>query len=87
MKPTYAAAIEHMRVMENRIRHQEAAIHLLKNESRDTTDAERRLTLLHAVSQEMRIQLAQLAPTAEQVAAPAWVLPLGLLDTKRTQRS
>jgi hypothetical protein len=46
--------------MENRIRQQEAAIHILKNESRDTTDAERRLTLLHAVSQEMRIQLAHL---------------------------
>jgi hypothetical protein len=84
MEPTYAAATEHMRVMEDRIRQQEAAIHLLKNENQDTTDAERRLTLLHAVSQEMRLQLAQLAPTAEQVAAPAWVLPLVLLDTKRT---
>ena len=84
MEPTFAAAIEHIRVMEDRIRQQEVAIHLLKNEGRDTTDADRRLRLLRAVSQEMRLQLAQLAPTAEQVAAPAWALPLGLLDTKQT---
>jgi hypothetical protein len=84
MKPTFAAAIEHIRVMEERIRQQEAAIHLLKTEGRDTTDADRRLKLLHAVSQEMRIQLAHLGPTVEQVAAPTWALPLGSLSNKQT---
>jgi hypothetical protein len=43
--------------------------------------------LLHAVLQEMRIQLAHLAPTLEQIAAPAWALPLGPRDNKQTQRS
>ena len=52
MKPTFAAAIEH--IMEERIRQQEAAIHLLKTEGRDTADADRRLKLLHAAFQEMQ---------------------------------
>jgi len=34
------------------------------------------LKLLRAALEEMRIQLAQLTPTAQQVAAPAWALPL-----------
>lgn len=84
MEPTFAAAIEHIRVMEERLRQQEAAIHLLKTEGRDTTDADLRLKLLCVVSQEMRIQLAHLAPTVEQVAAPTWALPLGMLDNKKT---
>ena len=71
-------------VMEERLRQQEAAIHLLKTEGRDTTDADLRLKLLCVVSQEMRIQLAHLAPTVEQVAAPTWALPLGMLDNKQT---
>jgi hypothetical protein len=84
MELTFAAAIEHIRVMEDRIRKQEVAVRFLKIAGHDTTDAERRLKLLHAVSQEMRIQLAQLAPSVEQVVAPAWALPLGLLNNKQT---
>ena len=87
MEATFAAAIGHIRVMEERICQQEVAIHLLKNEGRDTTDANRRLKLLHAVLKEMRVQLAHLAPTSEQVAAPAWALLLGPRDNKQTQRS
>jgi len=84
MEATFAAAIEHMRVMEDRVRQQEVAIRFLKNAGRDTTDADARLKLLRFALEEMRIQLAQLAPTAEQIAAPAWALPLGLLHNKQT---
>jgi hypothetical protein len=83
MEPTFAAAIEHIRVMEDRIRQQEVAIPCLKNAGRDATDADLRLKLLRAALAEMRIQLTQLAPTVEQVAAPTWALQLGLLDTKQ----
>jgi hypothetical protein len=84
MDPTYAAAVEHIEVMEKRIRQQVDAIGVLEAAGGDTTDANRRLKLLDFALSEMRIQLAQLAPTAQQVAAPAWVLPLGLLDTNQT---
>jgi hypothetical protein len=76
MERIVAAAIEHIRVMEGRITKQEAAIERLRNLREDASDAERRLKLLRTALQEMRIQLAQLTPTAEQVAAPAWALPL-----------
>jgi len=76
MDPIFAAAIEHIRRMEGRILNQERAIEQLRLERRDVSDATRRLKLLHAALDEMRIQLAQLTPTNEQVSAPTWALPL-----------
>lgn len=76
MDPIFAAAMEHIRRMETRIANQKLAIERLRIERRDTSDAMRRLALLHAALSEMRTQLAQLTPTQEQVAAPSWALPL-----------
>ena len=76
MDPIFAAAIEHIRRMEARIANQTLAIERLRIERRDISDATRRLALLRAALAEMRIQLAQLTPTDEQVSAPAWALPL-----------
>lgn len=76
MDPIFSAAIEHIRVMDGRITKQQDAIERLRMLREDASDAERRLRLLRAALEEMRIQLAQLTPTAEQVAAPAWALPL-----------
>jgi hypothetical protein len=84
MESVIAAAIEHIRVMEGRITKQEAAIERLRILREDASDAERRLTLLRTALDEMRIQLAQLTPTAEQVAAPAWALPLVSVTTDDT---
>ena len=76
MEPTYSAAIEHIKVMEARIRRQSDAISLLKASGHDTKDADCRLRLLNFALTEMRVQLAHLAPTEEQLEAPAWALPL-----------
>jgi hypothetical protein len=87
MDPILSAAIEHIRLMEGRITKQEAAIERLRILREATADAEQRLRLLRAALEEMRIQLAQLTPTAEQVAAPAWALPLGPATTDKTPSS
>jgi hypothetical protein len=78
MEAPFTGAIEHIRIMEGRIRQQEVAIGYLKTAGLDTSAAVRRLNLLHSALEEMRIQLAQLTPTEEQMAAPAWALPLGM---------
>jgi hypothetical protein len=75
MEPTFVSAIEHIKVMEARVRQQTEAICLLKAVGRDTTDADRRLKLLNFALAEMRIQLAHLAPTQEEAEAPTWALP------------
>ena len=76
MEPTFAAAIEHIKIMETRIRRQNEAVNLLRALGQDTEDADRRLKLLNFALAEMRMQLAQLAPSTEQVDAPTWALPL-----------
>jgi len=83
MEPTFAAAIAHIKIMEARIRQQTDAICLLKATGEETSDADRRLKLLEFALGEMRTQLAQLAPTEEQVAAPTWALRLGILDNDK----
>ena len=75
MEPTFAAAIEHIKVMEARVRKQTDAICLLKALGQDTSDADRRLKLLNFALSEMQVQLAHLAPTEEQAEAPTWALP------------
>jgi hypothetical protein len=75
MEPTFSAAIDHIRVMEARIRQQSEAIGLLKATGQDTSDADRRLKLLNFALAEMQTQLAQLAPTEKQAEAPTWALP------------
>jgi hypothetical protein len=76
MNPTFLAAADHIRRMEVRIEKQKLSLERLRIERRDAADAQRRLALLHAALAEMRTQLEQLTPTQEQVAAPAWALPL-----------
>jgi hypothetical protein len=76
MDTIFSAAIEHVRVMEARIAKQESAIERLRMMREDSSDAERRLRLLHAALAEMRTQLGQLTPTREQASAPVWALPL-----------
>ena len=76
MDPILSAAIEHIRVMEDRMAKQDVAIERLRMMREDSSDAERRLRLLRAALAEMRIQLGQLTPTSEQVSAPVWALPL-----------
>ncbi len=75
MESTFASAIEHIKVMEGRIRQQTEAICLLKAGDQDTTDADRRLKLLNFALAEMQTQLAHLAPTEEQAKSPTWALP------------
>ena len=87
MDPIFSAAIEHIRVMEGRITKQQAAIERLRMLREATADAEHRLRLLRAALEEMRIQLAQLTPSAQQIAAPAWALPLKSATTDETPTS
>jgi hypothetical protein len=75
MEQTFIAAIDHINTMEARIRQQTDAIRLLEATGEDTSDAYRRLKLLNFALSEMQTQLAHLAPTGEQVDAPAWTLP------------
>jgi hypothetical protein len=75
MEPTFAAALEHIKIMETRIRRQSEAVSLRRALSQDTEDADRRLKLLNFALAEMRTQLAQLAPSPEQAGAPTWALP------------
>jgi uncharacterized membrane protein YccC len=79
MGQTFAAALEHIRVMEGRINQQASAIEVLQKADQDTSDAVHRLKLLHAALDEMRIQLAQLAPNEAQVSDPIWARKLGLV--------
>jgi hypothetical protein len=76
MEPTFAAAIEHIKVMEARISQQTEAISLLRALGQDMSDADRRLKLLNFALAEVQTLLAQLAPTVEPVEAPAWAIPL-----------
>jgi hypothetical protein len=76
MDSILAAAIEHIRLMDRRIAGQKLAIERLGIEQRDTSAAMRRLALLNAALQEMRVQLAQLTPSEHQLSAPVWALPL-----------
>jgi hypothetical protein len=84
MDSIFSAAIEHIRVMEDRITKQKSAIERLSMMREEASDAERRFKLLQAALEEMRIQLAQLTPTAQQVAAPAWALALASSTTDDT---
>ena len=76
MKAIFAAALGHIRLMEGRIQQQEAVIERLKQAGEDTSQAVVKLNLLRSALDEMRLQIARLVPTEEQVAAPAWALPL-----------
>jgi hypothetical protein len=54
---------EHLQVMEARIKAQVALVVRLKQIGQDASEAMRRLDLLQRALQEMRLQLARLAPT------------------------
>jgi hypothetical protein len=60
----------HLRMMELRIEQQVEAIERLKQSGQDTSDAERRLSLLQHALGEMRIQLGQLSPTERDGKRP-----------------
>jgi len=74
MEPIFAAAIGHVRLMESRIAQQEAELLRLREAGQDPSEARKRLCLLRTTLGEMRIQLARLVPTEEQIAPPTWVL-------------
>jgi len=76
MEPTFAAALDHIKIMDTRIRRQSEAIDLLKALGQHTEDADRRLKLLNFALTEMRAQLAQLAPSTQPAEAPTWALRL-----------
>jgi hypothetical protein len=80
MNKPFAAAIQHIRLMETRIKEQQAAIERLKQSGEDPTPSASRLRLLQAALEEMRLQLARLVPSDEQVATPIWALPLVSAD-------
>jgi hypothetical protein len=84
MEQIFPAAMEHIRLMETRIAQQEAANERLRHVGQDTSEGISRLKLLYAALEEMRFQLARLAPTDKQVAEPRWILPL--MDDKREKR-
>jgi hypothetical protein len=83
MNSPFDAATRHIETMEERIRQQQSAIDRLKREGKDTSEAAMRLNLLRSALDEMRLQLARLIPTPQQVAAPDWALPLGLEQAPR----
>ena len=60
----------HIRMMELRIEQQVEAIERLKQSGQDTSEAERRLSLLQHALNEMRIQLGQLSPTERDNKRP-----------------
>ena len=60
----------HLRMMELRIEQQVEAIERLKQSGQDTSEAERRLSLLQHALGEMRIQLGQLSPTERDSKRP-----------------
>jgi hypothetical protein len=72
MEHTFRAAMEHIHLMESRIAQQQRTIQRLRQTGQDTSEGISRLKLLHAALEEMRIQLARLVPTEEQIAAPMW---------------
>jgi len=83
MEQTFPLAIDHIRIMEARIRQQEVTIERLASEGLETSSAVRRLKLLSSALEEMRLPLAQLAPTQEPILTPAWTLPLAMLGNLR----
>ena len=66
----------HLRMMELRIEQQVEAIERLKQSGQDTSEAERRLALLQHALGEMRIQLGQLSPTAQDNKRPTRSSPV-----------
>jgi len=76
MNSPFDAATRHIETMEERIRQQLSAIDRLKREARDISEATMRLNLLRSALDDMRLQLARLVPTEQQVAATHWALPL-----------
>jgi uncharacterized coiled-coil protein SlyX len=80
----FRAAMEHIHLMESRIAQQQTTIQRLRQNGQDISRGVARLNLLYAALEEMRIQLARLAPTEEQVAAPMWALRV--VNTGRDKR-
>jgi hypothetical protein len=63
MSPVLDPAGEHIRVMEARIEQQSALLTSLEQNGQDTCDAVRRLNLLLAALDDMRLHLGRLAQT------------------------
>lgn len=61
-----AAAVRHIRLMEERIEQQNTLIVALRQAGKDTQEAASRLVLLRNARDEMRIQLLGLLPTEAQ---------------------
>ncbi len=84
MDHIFRAAMGHILLMESRIAQQQTTIQRLRQTGQDISKGVVRLNLLYAALEEMRIQLASLAPTKEQVAAPMWALRV--VNTGRDKR-
>jgi hypothetical protein len=83
MEQPFAAAMEHIRLMESRIKEQERAIESLKLAGQGTTDSMQKLNLLHSALDGMRIELARLVPTEAQVGDPLWTRALLMAEPQR----
>lgn len=74
--------LEHIRVIEDRIKEQTATIERLRLSGRETSAAFVRLSLLQHALEEMKIQLGRISPTAldakqENIVAAVKVLSKG----------
>jgi hypothetical protein len=70
MTSDQSPAGSHLRMMELRIEQQVETIERLKQSGQDTSEADRRLSLLQHALNEMRIQLGQLSPTERDNKKP-----------------
>ena len=68
MDKVASAALDHVRLMDERIEQQAALIVQLKAAGENTFDAARRLDLLRRASEELRRQLGELLPTESKDA-------------------
>jgi hypothetical protein len=75
MTSDQSPAGSHLRMMELRIEQQIESIERLKQSGQDTSDAERRLSLLQHALGEMRIQLGELSPTERDGKRPDTTRP------------
>jgi hypothetical protein len=78
-------ATEHIQLMESRIQQQAALIERARLLGQDTSDAERRLTLLCRALDEMRVQLGPLCPTELDAKRPNWAALIAYSGTGKAR--
>lgn len=78
-------ATEHIQLMESRIEQQAALIERARLLGQDTSDADRRLTLLCHALDEMRIQLGLLRSTELDAKRPNWAALIAYSGTGKAR--